>query len=76
TAVAGIRGTTLWGDTALDAVCSLDGDVSVASKADAGLPAAALTAGHCAAEMGKGKLTPLQPTEAQVKGYLGEVLIP
>ena len=30
-AVAGIRGTTLWGDTARDVICSLEGDVEVRS---------------------------------------------
>lgn len=71
TAVAGVRGTVLWGDTALDAICALHGKIEVKSlKSDA---AVELTAGNCATQMGQGKTDPLQPTGEQVAKYLAEV---
>lgn len=71
TAVAGVRGTVLWGDTALDAICALHGKIEVRSlKSDV---AAELTAGNCATQMGQGKTDPLQPTAEQVAKYLSEV---
>jgi len=75
-AVAGVRGTTLWGSTEKDTICSLDGTVEVTSIKAAGLPPATLTAGNCATALSQGKLEPLTPTKDQLKDYLGEVLIP
>ncbi len=75
TAVAGVRGTTLWGDTKVDAICSLEGTVEVRNRVKPELKAAVLTAGNCAAELGQGRLTPLAPSAEAVQGYLNEVLI-
>lgn len=72
TAVAGIRGTVLWGDTAMDAICALHGKIEV--KAKTGGAPVELSAGQCAAKMGEGKTDPLQPTGEQVKAYLAEVM--
>ncbi len=80
-AVAGVRGTTLWGDIEVDAICSLDGEIEVRSlkkkkkrkhKKDKTVK---LTAGHCASKLSKGKLKPFKPTREQVQGFLKEVLI-
>jgi len=76
-AVAGVRGTTLWGDTKVDAICSLDGTVEVRTlKDDAGLAPVALTAGNCASKLSEGMLEPLAPSKETIDGYLKEVLIP
>ncbi len=73
-AVAGVRGTTLWGDTQRGVICSLDGNVSVTSVSGKMKPAA-LTAGHCVGELDANKLTPITPDAKTVEKYLGEVQI-
>jgi hypothetical protein len=74
-AVAGVRGTTLWGDTQVDAICALEGQIEVRSLRDRTLPAARLQAGNCASMLSKGRLEPLAPTSEQIEGFLDEVLI-
>jgi len=73
TAVAGVRGTILWGDTDLDAICALDGTIQVRSLK--GAEAAKLAAGECVHEMGDGKTTPLKPSAADLAAYLKEVTL-
>jgi hypothetical protein len=75
-AVAGVRGTTLWGDTDVDAICALEGSIEVRSLRQSGLAAAVLSAGNCASQLSQGKLEPLAPTKEQLDKYLKEVLIP
>ncbi len=74
TAVAGVRGTVLWGDTTLDAVCALDGHVEVRALSGNGAPAQ-LTAGECVNQMADGKTTPLKPSAAELAAYLKEVTL-
>jgi hypothetical protein len=74
-AVAGIRGTTLWGDTDVDAICSLEGTVEVRSRRNEGLAAASLSAGRCVSRLSEGELAPLTPTSEQLQKFLDEVLI-
>ncbi len=74
TAVAGVRGTVLWGDTELDAVCALAGSI-VLAPASAPEREAALTAGQCRSEMRDGRLTPLEPTPEQLRAFLAEVTV-
>ena len=75
TAVAGVRGTVVWGDVDLDAVCALEGTVNLRAKS--GAPAGKdLTAGACAAEMKAGKTTPLTPSASDLRKYLAEVTLP
>ncbi len=74
-AVAGVRGTTLWGDTDVDAICALEGSIEVRSRRNAALAPASLSAGNCASRLGEGELAPLSPTSEQIQKYLDEVLI-
>jgi hypothetical protein len=74
-AVAGIRGTTLWGDTDVDAICSLEGTIEVRSRRNEGLVPASLSAGSCASRLSEGELAPLTPTSEQLQKFLDEVLI-
>jgi hypothetical protein len=74
TAVAGVRGTVLWGDTDLDAICSLDGSIEVHSLKANGQPAR-LTAGECVNQLGSGKPAPLKPSAQDLAGYLKEVTL-
>ena len=74
-AVATVRGTILWGDTELDAICSIDGLVEVASRIDKTLTAAKLKPGYCVSELGQAKLTPLHFSAAQTNGYVQKILI-
>jgi hypothetical protein len=74
-AVAGVRGTTLWGDTDVDAICALEGTIEVRSVRDTTLAAASLSAGNCASRLSKGELAPLTPTSEQLQKFLDEVLI-
>ncbi len=74
-AVAGIRGTTVWGDTKVDAICSLDGTVEVKNLKNEKAKPVSLKAGTCASKLSKGKLAPLKPKPKQVQGYLKQVLI-
>jgi hypothetical protein len=74
TAVTGVRGTVLWGDTALDAICSLDGQVTVRSLASTAEPAQ-LSRGQCVRGMRAGPPQPFAPTPDELAGYLKEVTI-
>ena len=74
TAVAGVRGTVLWGDTELDAVCSLEGTVEVRSLVSEDQPAV-LSGGNCVQKMGQGLTEPLAPTPEQLEGYLEKVTL-
>lgn len=71
TAVAGVRGTVLWGDTSLDAICALQGTVAV--RTVKGAATATLTAGKCVTKMAAGKTDPLSPTPEELAKYLAEV---
>jgi len=73
TAVAGVRGTVLWGDTALDAICALQGTVAV--RVRQGSADATLGAGQCVTGMGAGKTTPLAPSREDLARYLAEVSV-
>lgn len=73
-AVAGVRGTTLWGDTDVDAICALYGNIDVKSKTGGDGTKVNLDAGKCAAGMKGGKTDPLAPSADQVAKYLSEVL--
>jgi hypothetical protein len=73
TAVAGVRGTVLWGDTALDAICALQGTVAV--RVRQGSADATLGAGQCVTGMGDGKTTPLAPSREDLARYLAEVSV-
>ena len=74
TSTAGVRGTVVWGDTDLDAVCALEGTVELTPKG--GGKTARLGAGQCAGNMGKGRTDPVKPTEAELRRYLAEVTLP
>ena len=74
TAVAGVRGTVLWGDTDLDAICALDGNIEVRPRTGAGAPAQ-LGAGECVGQMAAGKTAPLKPTADELAAYLKEVTL-
>ncbi len=71
TAVAGVRGTVLWGDTTLDAICALQGTVEV--RAVKGGAKATLTVGQCVTKMAEGETAPLQPSHEELLRYLKEV---
>lgn len=74
TAVAGVRGTVLWGDTEVDAICALEGNIEVRPRTGAGAPAQ-LSTGECVGQMAAGKTTPLKPTAEEMAGYLKEVTL-
>ena len=74
TALAGVRGTVLWGDTRLDAICALDGHVEVRALSGSSAPAQ-LAAGECVNQMAAGKTTPLKPSAAELAAYLKEVTL-
>lgn len=74
TAVAGVRGTVLWGDTELDAICALEGNIEVRPLTGAGAPAQ-LSAGECVGQMAAGKTAPLKPTAEELAAYLKEVTL-
>jgi hypothetical protein len=73
TAVAGVRGTVLWGDTALDAVCALHGKIDL--RTPQGKQMADLTTGQCLSQMGRGTPVPLVPTAEELQRYLREVTL-
>jgi len=73
TAVAGVRGTVLWGDTQLDAICALHGDVEIRSLQ--GAPLADLHTGKCVADMGHGAAVALVPSAEDLAKYLKEVTL-
>jgi hypothetical protein len=75
TAVAGVRGTTLWGDTDVDAICALEGTIEVRSRRSPDLPPATLSAGNCASNLRAGELAPLAPSAEQLQRFLDEILI-
>jgi hypothetical protein len=74
TAVAGVRGTVLWGDTTLDLICNLDGSLEVRSAAGES-SLTQLKAGECASQMGKGKVVTVTPTSEDLARYLREVAL-
>jgi hypothetical protein len=74
TAVTGVRGTVLWGDIALDAICSLGGEVTVRSLASDGDPVQ-LSTGQCVRGMRAGPPQPFAPTPDELAGYLREVTV-
>ena len=74
-AVAGVRGTTLWGDTQRQVVCALEGEVAVRSVTNKKLKEASLKAGQCVGRLGAGKLAPVKPDGKTVQKYLDEVQI-
>jgi hypothetical protein len=74
TAVAGVRGTVLWGDTELDAICALEGKIEVRPLTGAGAPAQ-LSAGECVSQMASGKTATLKPTAEELAAYLKEVTL-
>lgn len=74
-AVAGVRGTTLWGDTQRQVVCALEGEVTVSSVTNKRIKPATLRAGHCVGKLGAGKLAPVKPDAKTVAKYLDEVQI-
>ena len=73
TAVVGVRGTIVWGDVELDSVCSLDGKVEVRSLS-VDKPAA-LSAGECVRQMGRGAPQSHKPTAKELEGYLQAVTL-
>jgi hypothetical protein len=73
-AVAGVRGTTLWGDTEVDTICALYGTIEVKSTKGGDATNVKLDAGKCAAKMAEGKTDPLAPSAEQVQKYLGDVM--
>ncbi|MDX2169581.1 MAG: FecR family protein [Deltaproteobacteria bacterium] len=73
TAVAGVRGTVLWGDTELDAICALHGTIEVRPR-QGGSPAT-LSAGQCVTDMADGKTAPLKPSPAELAAYLRQVTL-
>jgi hypothetical protein len=73
-AVAGVRGTVLWGDTDLDTICALDGHIEVRATTGSSSPAQ-LTAGDCVSQMAAGKTVPLKPSTAELAAYLKEVTL-
>jgi len=73
TAIAGVRGTTLWGDTERDAICALEGKIEVSLKDQK--EKKNLKEGECVSRMREGRLQPLKPTPEELKTYLDEVMI-
>ena len=74
TAVAGVRGTVLWGDTDLDTICALDGHVEVRALSGTG-SSAQLAAGDCVTHMGAGQTALLTPSAAELAAYIKEVTL-
>ncbi len=74
TAVAGVRGTVLWGDTDVDAICALEGHVEVRALHGTALPAR-LETGHCVREMGKGETVPFTPSPQELANFLKQVTL-
>ena len=74
TAIAGVRGTVLWGDTDRDAICALEGNIEVRPRTGAGAPAQ-LSTGECVNQMAAGKTVPLKPTPEELAAYLREVTL-
>ena len=74
TAVAGVRGTVLWGDTDVDAICALEGHVEV-QPLHSTVPAAQLATGQCVQQMGKGKALPFTPNPEDLANFLRQVTL-
>ena len=74
TAVVGVRGTVLWGDTDLDTICALDGTITVRSLTGT-KEMARLSGGHCARRMAAGKATPFMPSPTNLASYLRAVTL-
>ena len=79
-AVAGVRGTTLWGDVDRDLICALEGEIEVTSKKAKAkkkkkVKSKKIKAGKCAAKLSKGKTKSVKAKAKDVKKYLAEVLI-
>jgi len=74
TAVAGVRGTVLWGDTSLDLVCALDGSIEVRAIGGEG-QLAEIRTGHCASQMASGKIVSVTPSREELLRYLRDVTI-
>ncbi|HTO58709.1 MAG TPA: FecR family protein [Pseudomonadales bacterium] len=74
TAIAGVRGTVLWGDTERDTICALDGTIEVTART-AESSRRRLTAGECATQMKAGKTATVKPSAADVATYLKEVTL-
>jgi len=70
--VAGVRGTVFWGDTDVDAICTLNGEIEITPVLNESAKRT-LKAGECVAEFKAGKATPISPTAEAVKGYIDEV---
>ncbi len=79
TAVAGVRGTVLWGDTELDAVCALEGSIQLTSRTgdQDGVTLEATDKGvDCAAGMKDGNTDTIKPTAEDLMNFLDEFKIP
>lgn len=74
TAVAGVRGTVLWGDTDVDAICALEGHVEVRPLTGSA-PPAQLAAGECVRQMGKGTALPFVPSPEDLANFLKQVTL-
>lgn len=70
TAIVGIRSTIVWGDTELDAVCALEGEVELTAIASGA--SENLSAGNCRTKMAEGKLEVIEPTGEQLAGFLAQ----
>ncbi|MCW5829780.1 MAG: FecR domain-containing protein [Deltaproteobacteria bacterium] len=72
TVVTGVRGTVFWGDTELDAMCALQGEIEVTPVSN---PSARqyLKDGQCAAGYKGGNPAAISPTAEAVRGYIDEV---
>ncbi len=70
--VAGVRGTVFWGDTDVDAMCTLNGEIEITPVLNESAKRT-LKAGECVAEFKAGKATPISPSAEAVKGYIAEV---
>ncbi len=71
--MAGVRGTVLWGDTEMDTICALDGQIEV--HATTSQAAVTVTAGRCVSRMASGTMVPLQPSAAEIAAYLKAVTV-
>ena len=69
TAVAGIRGTHLWGDVSADTICAIEGKVEVRAIKAKGKKASSkiINKGQCVTKMAKGKVKKLKSTKKQWK---------
>lgn len=74
TATAGVRGTVVWGDTELDAICALEGEVELKPRKSPE-NARQMTTGDCYTNLEAGKPKALEPSPEQLKAYLDQVTI-